>query len=185
MKQTISIPNTGRKRAIIVVDMQPTFLSSVPKSLVSAVVAVLENVPYDVYVEATFHADKGSIWDKQTGWTYAAEPSVPEIQKALQEKPIEHISKSAKSAFLGDKDLAVILRAKGIEEVHIVGVDTNDCILATAYNAFDLGFFAYVIEECVSASEGSELHEAALKILRNVDLTNHSKRIASNSEVSI
>ena len=58
--------------------------------------------------------------------------------------------------------------------MHIVGLDANDCVLATAYESFDLDFFTYVIEECVQASEGQAMHEKGLAVLSHVNLTNNS-----------
>lgn len=82
-----------------------------------------------------------------------------------------------KSAFQGDRDLIALFQERKIEEVHIVGVDANDCVLATAFDSFDAGFFTYVLEECVESSDGSHLRKTTLDILRNVDLTNHSELI--------
>ncbi len=67
-----------------------------------------------------------------------------------------------------------ILKYEFIKEVHIIGLDTNDCVLATAYEAFDLGFFTYVIEECTQSSSGNELHLKGIDLLRHVGLTNRS-----------
>lgn len=66
------------------------------------------------------------------------------------------------------------LHSAGIEEVHIVGLDANDCVLATAYEAFDLGYFTYVIEECTESSSSEEIRDAGFKLLRHVNLTNNS-----------
>jgi nicotinamidase-related amidase len=98
-----------------------------------------------------------------------------------KKKYVVNIVKQTKSVFKGEtvpKHISVnrILSNHGIEEVHIVGFDTNDCVLATAYEAFDLGYFTFVIEECVQSSSGDDMHNAGLLLLRNVDLTNHQKK---------
>ena len=59
--------------------------------------------------------------------------------------------------------------------MHIAGLDTNDCVFATAQDSFDLGFSTYVIEECTGSSEGKKLHDSAIFILRHLGLTNHSE----------
>jgi nicotinamidase-related amidase len=84
------------------------------------------------------------------------------------------VDKETKSVFKGDKNVASILREKNITEVHIVGLDTNDCVLATAYESFDLGFVTYVIEECCQSSLSEELHKYAIEILRGQNMTNNS-----------
>lgn len=85
-----------------------------------------------------------------------------------------HVIKDTKSVFKGNASLSKILKKKQIKEVHIVGLDTNDCVLATAYEAFDLGFFTYVIEECTESSSSEKLHKQGLGLLRHLNLTNNS-----------
>jgi nicotinamidase-related amidase len=97
----------------------------------------------------------------------------------LLDKDTIAVVKTTRSAFKGDKDLIKIFKENGIEEVHIAGLDTNDCVFATAQESFDLGFFTYVFEECTESSESKEYHDAALKILRYLRLTNHTRTIRS------
>lgn len=170
----IFIPNQERKRALLVIDMQAGFLRSETKWIIPNVQEVIKTGGYLLFVEAVFHADKGSLWDRQVGWTFPFEPTVPAIKEAL---PLGTtvITKSTKSAFKGDRDLLTLLRGVNIEEVHIVGSDADDCVFATAQEAFDLGFYTYVIEECVESSGGREYREHALQILRELKMTNHSQ----------
>ncbi len=174
---TIFIPNLHRKRALIIVDMQEGFLKNHTKWIIPNIQQVIKKGKYDLHIEAIFHAELGSIWDKQTDWTFKLEPTVKEVKDYLEGKEVITVTKTTKSAFKGDKDLISILIGNKIEEVHVVGVDANDCVLATAFDSFDAGYFTYVIEECIESSTDGKLRECALTILRNVDLTNHSELI--------
>ena len=66
------------------------------------------------------------------------------------------------------------MKEGNIEEIHIVGTETNDCVLASAYESFDLGFFTYVIEECCQSGTADEFHKKGLDILRKQCITNNS-----------
>lgn len=169
----IHIPHPERRQALILVDIQEGFLNDKNRWIIPNIQKVIQEGDYDLIVEAIFHADKGSLWDKQTNWTFPLSPTIPDIKKLLNGNSIQ-VTKTTKSAFKGDKDLVKLFKERSIEEVHIVGLDTNDCIFATAQESFDLGFFTYVLEECTEASEGAEYREAALKILRHLGMTNHS-----------
>jgi nicotinamidase-related amidase len=169
----IFIPNPERKRALLVIDMQAGFLRSGTKWIIPNVQEVIKTGGYSLFVEAVFHADKGSLWERQVGWTFPFEPTVSAIKEALPPGTTV-ITKTTKSAFKGDRDLLTLLRTEKIEEVHIVGLDANDCVFATAQESFDLGFYTYVLEECVESSEGKEYREHALEILRELKMTNHS-----------
>jgi nicotinamidase-related amidase len=162
----------ARKRALVIVDVQPAFVRR-GGAVVENIATLLRTAVYDVYVAVVFHAERGSLWDVQTGWVCPADErtiTVPAILSLLPASTI-HVTKTTKSAFKGNIDLARLLRNRGIREVHIVGLDTNDCVLATAYEAFDLGFFTYVIEDCCASSSSDALHRQALALLRHVSLT--------------
>lgn len=173
--QEIIIPNPNRKRALLIIDIQPGFVDDRNAWIVPNVVEVLKRGKYDLVVEAVFHAEPGSLWDRQMDWTFPLTPTISEIKDIL---PIDVITvtKTTKSIFKGDKDIVAILKEKNIEEVHLVGLDTNDCVFASAQEAFDLGFFTYVIEEGTESSQNAQFRTSVLDILRELGMTNHSER---------
>jgi len=141
-------------------------------------VELLAHVPYDAYANATFHAERGSLWDIQQQWICSQGTGTETVEILANElkkyQNVVDVHKTTKSVFKGDEDIAAIFKERGIQEVHVVGVDTNDCVLATAYEAFDLGFVTYVIEECSQSSSSDSLHEKGLALLRHQNMTNNS-----------
>lgn len=173
----MKIPDSKRKKALIVVDVQPRFVDDKNKYIVENIVKLIKGIGYDIIVETIFHAEKGSLWDKQQHWTSPKGDefhTVDEIRNATKHLNIIHIEKEKKSVFKGDKDLSALLRGHDIEEVHIVGMETNDCIIASAYESFDLGFFTYIIEECCQSATSDEFHKMGLELLRRQCITNNS-----------
>jgi nicotinamidase-related amidase len=177
----MKIPDTHRKRALIVIDLQPAFIKPHNQHIVPNIISLIERVPYDVYVEAVFHAEKGSLWDTQQGFTVPKDEgmrTVNEVMKALKPHNPLHVIKETRSTFRGDQDLAAYFKESGIEEVHLVGTETHDCVLATAYDAFAEGFPVYAIEECIESGTPGR-HEAGLTLLRWQNMTNNSCRAAT------
>lgn len=177
MDKMIKIPNTRRKRALFVIDVQPEYINKETQVIVDNIMRLLKNVKYDLYVEAVFFAGKNSIWDKQQFKTFPKKSlkSVSEIRNILKSLKSILVIKDKKSIFKGDVDLLKELKRQKIEEVHLVGVDTNDCILASAFESFDFQFFTYVIEEsCAHSESNPRLHKKALDILRYEHMTNNS-----------
>jgi nicotinamidase-related amidase len=92
---------------------------------------------------------------------------------ALQQVYEEHqasdnvywMDKTRYSAFAGT-DLEIRLRAKGITELHLVGVCTDICVLHTAVDAYNKGFDVVIHEKGV-ASFDPQGHEWALRHFKN------------------
>jgi nicotinamidase-related amidase len=173
----IPIPNSGKRKALLVVDLQPSFINSRNSYVIANIRHLIETVPYDAYAYTEFSAPAGSVWHEQLNTTFPKEEQGElegEIRKLLKSRKALKVEKQTKSAFKGYPDLREYLRNKEIEEIHIVGLDVHDCVLASAHEAFDLQFLTYVIEECVQSKPSEELLEASIKILREVRLSNHS-----------
>ena len=173
----MKIPQSNRKKALFIVDAQPASITKRNRYAIDNIVRLINEINYDFYVEAIYHAEKGSLWEKQSNWTCPKDEkfhTVNEIKKALATKELLHVEKETKSVFKGIPPLLKKLKQKSIEEIQVVGFDTNDCIMATVLESFDLGFFTYVIEECSEASTTQENHNHAIALLRHLHLTNNS-----------
>jgi len=175
----MKIPSAPRKKALLIIDVQPAFITKRNKYVIRNIKRLLQDTRYDLYVNALFSAEKGSLWDKQTGWICPKDNqfhTIDEIASVLQNKKAVSIEKNTKSIFKGNRDLLKLFKQKRIREVHVIGLDTDDCVLATALESFDLGFFTYVIEECSESSASRSLHQHTIALLRHLNLTNHSCR---------
>lgn len=66
------------------------------------------------------------------------------------DKRIHWLDKTRYSAFCGTA-LLTLLRERGIEELHLVGVCTDICVLHTAVDAYNFGFKLVVHEKAVAS----------------------------------
>lgn len=89
-----------------------------------------------------------------------------EIIKDLEVKDLDKIIyKRRYSAFYGT-DLDLYLRENNINELHIVGVCTNICVLYTSADARNISYRVSVYKDGV-ASFDKDAHEFSLKELKN------------------
>ncbi|MUK89776.1 isochorismatase family protein [Ornithinibacillus sp. L9] len=63
---------------------------------------------------------------------------------------VSYLDKTRYSAFAGT-DLEIKLRERSIEEVHIIGVCTDICVLHTAVDAYNKGFKIVIHKEAVAS----------------------------------
>lgn len=85
-----------------------------------------------------------------------------EIIEELQVEPTDKIIKKRRySAFFGT-DLDLYLREKGVSEIHLVGVNTNICVLYTAADGRNINYQVVIYRDGV-ASFNNEAHSFALQ----------------------
>jgi nicotinamidase-related amidase len=60
-------------------------------------------------------------------------------------------------------DLEILLRTLGTESVVLTGINTNTCVMNTAYSAFNRNFQVVVISDCVASMYGKDLHVLGLE----------------------
>ncbi len=180
----IKIPKSDRKKGLIIVDVQPKTLAESVLPLVTLMESFISRTNYDVYVDANYWADEQSMFFRQNEFSVSkaeAGQTAPQILAAIAEKdaPKLTVEKNVRSCFKGFNraELLKFLKTHEIEEVHFVGYDINDCVLASVYDSIDNGYFSYVLEELAHHWDGSEeLKNAAIAVLRRQGMTNNSTR---------
>jgi len=63
-------------------------------------------------------------------------------------------------------DVVERLRAAGVDQVHVCGVDTDQCVAASVFAAFDAGFLPVALADPCSSCAGDTPHGAGLVTLR-------------------
>ncbi|WEK55507.1 MAG: cysteine hydrolase [Candidatus Cohnella colombiensis] len=86
-------------------------------------------------------------------------------ERIKEQDNVYWMDKTRYSAFAGT-DLELKLRARGITEIHLVGVCTDICVLHTAVDAYNKGYKIVVHEDAV-ASFNEQGHEWALSHFTN------------------
>jgi nicotinamidase-related amidase len=75
------------------------------------------------------------------------------------------VLKKRYSGFYGT-DMEIVLRGLGVNTLLIAGVNTNNCVLATSFDAFSRDYRIIVIEDCCGSMNGREMHEFAIKEIK-------------------
>jgi nicotinamidase-related amidase len=60
-------------------------------------------------------------------------------------------------------DLQHLLRTLGVKNVCLMGINTNTCVLNTAFTSFNLDFRVVVLSDCVASMYGDDLHVLGLQ----------------------
>ena len=63
-------------------------------------------------------------------------------------------------------DLEILLRVLGVETIVLTGINTNTCVLNTAFTACNRDFQVVVISDCVASMYGNDLHVLGLENIK-------------------
>jgi nicotinamidase-related amidase len=149
---------------LIIVDVQNCFINGNSKHILEKIKGKIPD--YSEVVFTRFVNHEGSNFAAH-GYHKCKDEEESSIHTVLAEIAKEHpvFTKHTFSA-LKAGGIVEYLKQKDINEVHICGTDTEACIMASAYEAFDLGFRVRVLYELCASGNGEEFHEAGIKILR-------------------
>jgi len=64
-------------------------------------------------------------------------------------------------------DLELLLKNLGTDTVFVCGVNTNNCVLCTCFDAFNRDFRVFLVEDVCASMNGPDYHDAALKLIRS------------------
>jgi nicotinamidase-related amidase len=144
-------------------DVQAYFLERSPKDLPAKIVGYISSSNYEFVGFTVFRNRDGSNWEKSLDWHKSKTNQEVELatEFKLLAKSENTFEKHTYSA-LKQPDLVRHLEQLGIEAIDICGIDTDACVLATAYEAFDKGYRTKILFDLCHSRAG--LQEAAKNI---------------------
>jgi len=176
-----------KKTALLVVDMQNDFLSpeaalfvaggpSIIPAVLKAVEIAREKGAFVVWVVREHHESgrdveyfRKHLYDGTTGPTTNGSGGAT-LADGLVARPGEHkIVKSRFSAFFAT-NLDLVLRREGIDHIVVAGVQTPNCIRATAFDAIAHDYPSVAVLSDATAAQNEAIHSANLLDLRNVSI---------------
>jgi len=159
------------KNALVVIDVQNHFAVEKAAGLPQKILAHIKKVPYDFMLFTKFRNDPGSNFHKILGYKKVTGPPATDIHPVL--RPLSNKSNTfEKVTYSAFKDARFVdfLQSNDIKELFICGINIDGCVLATAYEAFDLGYKMKILEDLCSVASFRDDYEQSAKtiIARNL-----------------
>lgn len=155
--------------ALLIIDMQEGFITKETQHVADSINDMLKNNTYDTIIATKFLNYHESPFVKHLQWEEMIDNNtdlLPFIELAsnyIVEKYGYHCG----------QELIDILKENHIDRIDIVGVDTDECVLANATYLFDKGFNVTVYSKLCASTGGIGIHNAAIEILkRNIGTKN-------------
>lgn len=154
------------KQALIVVDVQKYFLKDAPSDLPHKIADHADKTPYAAIAFTVFKNSQDSNFVRSLNWSKCdtvEDARLPDVLK--QHAHDDNVFTRDTYSGFSRTQIHSFLQSQGIEKIAICGVDTDACVLATAFSAFDLGYLIDVKYDLTFSS--NELKNEALNIIKN------------------
>jgi nicotinamidase-related amidase len=154
---------------LLVVDVQNGFLNRFTAHIPGRVAALIAREGSDPVLFTRFVNAPGGPYHRFLDWHECAEP--PETDLAPELAALADPARVyTRPGYTGISEaLAADLRASSLEEIAVVGIDTDMCVLKVAMDVFDLGIRPVVLMDCCASTAGLQAHLAGLAVLaRNI-----------------
>ena len=157
------------RRALLVVDVQRGFLNPYTEHLPGRVRRLIERGAHDPVLFTRFVNAAGGPYHRFLDWHDCAGPPATDLAPELTRWAVPDCV-FTKLGYAGlPEALAERLRELEPEEVTVVGIDTDMCVLKVAMDVFDLGIKPVVLVDCCASTAGLQAHLAGLAVLaRNI-----------------
>jgi nicotinamidase-related amidase len=154
---------------LLVVDVQKGFLNEFTHHIPERIARLITEGEYEPVLFTRFINEPDSPYHRYLGWHDCVEAPetdlAPELERFAAKRPV-----FSKPGLTGLSDqLVTFLRQRKVEEVVLVGIDTDMCVLKVAMDLFDLGIRPVVLADCCASTAGLQAHLAGLAVLaRNI-----------------
>lgn len=154
------------KTALVVIDVQNYFVNDKTKELPKKIANYIEQNNFDFILFTQFVNQKDSNFIKLLHWEKCF--SGPDTNIDLKLKKFvtkDNLFKKTSYSIFKSPTFMKFLKNHNIKKLFLCGIDTDSCVLASAFDAFDLGYEVHVLKELSSSHSGQSFHDTAIKII--------------------
>lgn len=151
------------RHGLVVIDVQNGFISEYTSQCLPAIYELLVDERFDVIVATRFFNPEGSLYRSQIHWQRLTESPEIDLDPRVQEAADYILDKPSYSA---GQNLLDIVRRENLDEVTVVGIDTDVCVLMNAALLFDNNISVSVDTRACATNGGPEAEKAAFRLLQ-------------------
>ena len=147
------------RRVLIMIDLQKGFVSKPTEKVVQFVVKLLEKEKFDLVIQFRWENYMGSQYEEQLG--YQAVGNSSETEMCFPYATDHIITRTCYSCWGPEMERLV----NKDDEIFIVGLETDACVMGTLFSLWDNGYKFKVYEEGVGTPD-RDLQKAAIRMIK-------------------
>lgn len=157
------------KSLLLVIDMQKSFINENTNHLINNINNLVTSNEYDDVVFTKFINSLDSIWYSKLNYNGCMSEEDKRLVIDSRDKTI--IEKKIYSSC--NEELINYIKNNNISKIYLCGIDTECCVLKTAFDLFENGYDVYVLSDYCGCMYGESRHNNALEIMkRNIGVNN-------------
>ena len=148
---------------LVIIDVQKGFLTENTCCVPDRIKDLVGKKSFSHVVATRFINSVNSPHYRITNWKGLMDNKSQEFDDYIAQIAEKIFDKSINSCF--SSEFLDYLKQENIDKLYFVGIDTDCCVLKSAFDCFDKGIPFEVLTECCLSTAGIEIHNAACKIL--------------------
>ena len=155
------------KNALIVIDVQNYFVNEHTKSIPEKIAQFIGKNKFDFLLFTKFVNREGSNYFKLLNWKKCLGSPDTDIHPALEKFVNEsNLFEKASYSIFKSNEFANFIKRNQITKLWLCGIDIDACVLASAFDAFDLNYEVEVLTDLSLSHSGERLDNTALEIIK-------------------
>ncbi|MDP4039974.1 MAG: isochorismatase family cysteine hydrolase [Candidatus Pacearchaeota archaeon] len=154
------------RTVLVILDLQNCFITDKTKSLPQKIKKYIETQKYDFIIFSKFINSESSNFVKKSNWNKCKNSPETDIVPELSEIALKnHIFEKSAYSIFKSKQFVDFLSQNKISKLYFCGLDLDACILASAFEAFDLGFSFEILCDLSGSSAKINMDNSARQII--------------------
>lgn len=148
---------------LVIIDVQKGFLTDDTKMIPGIIKELIRNKKFDHIVATRYINSKTSPHYIFTHWDGMMDTDSQRLDPYIEEKSDRVFDKSVNSCFT--EEFLQYLHHEKISKLYFVGIDTDCCVLSSAFDCFDRKIPFEVLTDYCASTGGVSLHKSACDIM--------------------
>lgn len=149
---------------LVIVDVQKGFLTKDTFYIPERIKSLLKIKNFDYIVATRFINTKKSPHYMLMHWDKIMDQESQQLEEYVMSVSQKVFDKNVNSCF--SRSFVRFLKEKSISKLFFVGIDTDCCVLKSAFDCFDRNIPFEVISDCCSSTGGLSFHLNACEIMK-------------------
>ncbi|APC91634.1 MULTISPECIES: isochorismatase family cysteine hydrolase [Francisella] len=154
------------KNALVVVDVQNYFVNEHTKILPKKIRKLIQTTDFDYIVFSKYVNNLKSNHYKILKWHECQESPDIDIHAELLEFTNSKNVFEKNSYSIFKSTMLDFFKEKNINKIYLAGIDIDACVLASAFDGFDLGYDIEILKDFCLSHFGKGFKGSALKIMQ-------------------